>query len=60
MKKRIEGIYKAIEGGARKHKSGNCGCSCGTDRELQEIIRAYYVSGNAKEKIEQLYKKAEA
>ena len=59
MKKRIEGIYKAIEGRARKHKSGNCGCSCGTDRELQEIIRAYYVSGNAKEKIEQLYKKAE-
>ena len=52
--KRIEGIYKALEDGARKHKSGNCGVSHGTDRELQEIIRAYYVSGNPGKKIEEL------
>lgn len=55
--KRIEGIYKALEDGARKHKSGNCGVSHGTDRELQEIIRAYYVDGNPEKKIEELYEK---
>lgn len=54
--KRIEGIYKALEDGARKHKSGNCGVSHGTDRELQEIIRAYYVDGKPEKKIEELYK----
>ena len=53
--KRIQGIYKALENGARKHKSGNCGVSHGTDRELQEIIRAYYINGNETEKIEELY-----
>lgn len=55
--KRIEGIYKALEDGARKHKSGNCGVSHGTDRELQEIIRAYYISGKAGKKIEELYER---
>lgn len=55
--KRIEGIYKEFEEGARKNKSGDCGVSCGTDRELQEIIRAYYINDNIKEKIEELYKK---
>ncbi len=54
--KRIEGVYKALEDGARKHKSGNCGVSHGTDRELQEIIRAYYVDGKPEKKIEELYK----
>lgn len=55
--KRIEGIYKALEDGARKHKSGNCGVSHGTDRELQEIIRAYYVDGKTEKKIEELYQR---
>lgn len=55
--KRIEGVYKALEDGARKHKSGNCGVSHGTDRELQEIIRAYYVDGNPEKKIEELYQR---
>lgn len=55
--KRIEGIYKAFEDGARKHKSGNCGVSYGTDRELQEIIRAYYVDGKPEKKIEELYQR---
>lgn len=53
--KRIQGIYKALENGARKHKSGKWGVSHGTDRELQEIIRAYYINGNEAEKIEELY-----
>lgn len=55
--KRIEGVYKALEDGARKHKSGNCGVSHGTDRELQEIIRAYYVDGKPEKKIEELYQR---
>lgn len=55
--KRIEGVYKALEDGARKHKSGNCGVSHGTDRELQEIIRAYYVDGHPEKKIEELYQR---
>ena len=55
--KRIEGIYKALEDGARKHKSGNCGVSHGTDRELREIIRAYYVDGKPEKKIEELYQR---
>lgn len=55
--KRIEEIYKSLESGARAHKIGNCGVSHGTDRELQEIIRAYYIDGKAKEKIEELYEK---
>lgn len=55
--KRIEGVYKALEDGARKHKSGNCGVSHGTDRELQEIIRAYYVGGKPEKKIEELYQR---
>lgn len=55
--KRIEGVYKALEDGAKKHKSGNCGISHGTDRELQEIIRAYYIDGNPKKKIEELYER---
>lgn len=55
--KRIEGVYKALEAGARKHKSGNCGVSHGTDRELREIIRAYYVDGDPEKKIEELYQR---
>lgn len=55
--KRIEGVYKALEDGARKHKFGNCGVSHGTDRELQEIIRAYYVDGKPEKKIEELYQR---
>lgn len=55
--KRIEGVYKELESGASRHKSGNCGISHGTDRELLEIIKAYYVSGDAKKKIEELYER---
>jgi len=55
--KRIEEIYKAFEVWAKKHKSGNCGVSHGTDRELQDIIRAYYISGNPGKKIEELYER---
>lgn len=55
--KRIEEIYKRMESVARKHKQGSVGVACGTDRELQEIIRAYYTKGEkeAKEVMEKLY-----
>ena len=56
--KRIEEIYGLMREGAEKHKSGNMGISCGTDRELCNIIRAYYTEGDKKaaEVIENLYK----
>ena len=56
--KRIEKIYGLMRKGAEKHKSGNMGVSCGTDRELCNIIRAYYMEGDkrAEEVIEELYK----
>lgn len=56
--KRIEGIYSLMRKGAEKHKEGNRGISCGTDRELSGIIRTYYTEGEKKaaEQIESLYK----
>jgi len=56
--KRISAIYAAMREGAQKHKSGNMGISCGTDRDLQGIIRSYYLQ-TEKElqgKIEALYR----
>lgn len=56
--KRIEKIYSLMRGAAKKHKQGNMGISCGTDRELCNIIKAYYIDGEKKaaEVIEALYK----
>lgn len=56
--KRIEKIYGLMREGAKKHKEGSMGISCGTDRELCNIIRAYYTEGDKKaaEVIENLYK----
>lgn len=46
--KRIEKIYKLMKKKAGEHKKGNAGVSCGTDRQLRDIIRAYFVK-NEKE-----------
>lgn len=56
--KRISNIYEAMRSEAQKHKSGSMGMSCGTDRELCEIIRAYYMESESKfkAKIAALYK----
>ena len=56
--KRIEKIYGLMREGAKKHKEGGTGISCGTDHELCNIIRAYYTEGDKKaaEVIENLYK----
>lgn len=40
--KRSMEIFKQMRKQAEKHKSGNMGMCCGTDRELCGIIRAYY------------------
>lgn len=55
--KRISEIFKAMKNEAEKHKDENVGISCGTDRELCEIIRAYYTQSDSrfKEKIKSLY-----
>lgn len=48
--KRAMDIYKAMREEARKHKNGNVGVSCGTDRELSNIITAYYTKGESEMK----------
>lgn len=55
--KRAMDIYKAMRDEAGKHKSGNVGVSCGTDRELSNIIIAYYTQGEEemKKQIANLY-----
>ena len=55
--KRIHGIYEAMKNAASEHKSGNCGVSCGTDRQLVLIIEAYYMrsSKELKKELEKLY-----
>lgn len=45
--KRVSNIYAAMRNEAGKHKSGNMGISCGTDRDLQGIIRAYYLESES-------------
>ncbi|MCI8409796.1 MAG: hypothetical protein HFJ09_11105 [Lachnospiraceae bacterium] len=56
--KNVDVIFQAMKKGAEKHKSGNCGVSCGTDRDLCEIIKSYYLGSEKKlnERIEALYK----
>lgn len=56
--KRVMDIYKAMKEEAGKHKNGNVGVSCGTDRELSNIITAYYTKGTGEMKklLDNLYK----
>lgn len=56
--KRARDILKGMREGASNHKNGNMGVSCGTDKELRDIIRTYYTGTNKefKAKIEELYK----
>lgn len=46
--KRIQDIYNALKNGAKKHKSGDVGVSCGTDRQLCEIIKTYFTEAQEK------------
>ena len=56
--KRISEIYKTMREEASKHRVGNMGISCGTDRQLCEIIMSYYLQSEQefKKKIADLYK----
>ena len=56
--KRVRKIFEAMREEASRNKKGNMGVSCGTDEELRDIIRAYFLNGeNAmKERIQSLYK----
>lgn len=55
--KRMGNIVAAMKEEAKKHQSAGVGVSCGTDLELLDIIRAYYLQfDNAmKKKIKELY-----
>lgn len=48
--RRAMDIFKAMKEEAGKHKTGSVGVSCGTDRELENIITAYYTQGEAEMK----------
>lgn len=55
--KRVKEIFEGMKKGAEKHKNGNSGISCGTDRQLRGIIKAYYLGTKAEfeKAIESLY-----
>lgn len=55
--KRLMAVYQAMRNVAQKHKNGNIGVSCGTDRELCNLITTYYMQGDEelKKQIEKLY-----
>lgn len=53
--KRITEIMELMKAEAEVHQSGMTGVSCGTDRELQNIIYAYFVDGNTEKVIKGLY-----
>ena len=56
--KRAKNILQEMRETAKKHASGNMGVSCGTDKQLREIIKAYYLEDEQtfKNKIESIYK----
>lgn len=56
--KRVQGIYDAMRDSAMKRRKGNeAAVSAGTDRQLQQIVRAYYLGTDADltAKLEDLY-----
>jgi len=56
--KRAKNILVAMREEARKKASGNTSVSCGTDRQLRQIIKSYYMDSEEdfKQKIADLYK----
>ncbi len=56
--KRVSKIYEAMKQEAEKHKEGKMGVSCGTDRELCEIVKAYFTESDTafRNRIVALYK----
>lgn len=56
--KKVTAVYNAMRKEAEKHKEGSMGTSCGTDRELCEIIKEYYLGTKEsfEKRIADLYK----
>lgn len=56
--KRLTEIYDGMAKAAKKHASSNMSVSCGTDRQLQDIIKTYFCESVEKmnAKIEDLYR----
>ncbi len=55
--KRMQGIYDAMRQVAQKHRQGNEAVSAGTDRQLMQIIKTYYMgtAADLTAKLEELY-----
>lgn len=56
--KKITDIYSEMRKEAEKHRDGKVGVSCGTDRELIEIIKSYYMESEKAftKKLKDLYR----
>lgn len=56
--KRLSYIYDAMGKAAKRHSENNMAVSCGTDRQLQQIIRSYFcgTEQDLEHKLEDLYK----
>lgn len=53
--KRVREIYQEMKETARKHQKGGCGVACGTDQQLKQLIKAYYVDDNLEKELEKMY-----
>lgn len=45
--KRVMNVYEEMKKEASNHKTGSMATACGTDRELSNIIKAYYLEDEA-------------
>ena len=56
--KRAGKLLKKMRKTAKKHETGGTGVCCGTDKQLKDLIRAYYLQTDEEldEKLEALYK----
>lgn len=56
--KRAGKLLEKMRKTAEKHKTGGTGVCCGTDKQLKDLIRAYYLQTDEEldEKLEALYK----
>lgn len=56
--KRAGKLLEKMRKTAKKHETGGAGVCCGTDKQLKDLIRAYYLQTDEEldEKLEALYK----
>lgn len=55
--KRAEKLLSAMRNAAQRHKEGNVGVACGTDKQLRGLIKAYYLQNeeDLQKELEKLY-----